>query len=174
MDIFVEQLVRRKRQPMDFVKVFLCLIAATVILTCMFIFNNIPLLGTIIFFVGALFVYLIYRVGTSINSEYEYCFTNGALDVDKIIAARSRKKITELNARDIEMMASCKNHSFKKYMDDREIKKIYACSSINDDDVYFVIYFVAGKRQMLLFNPNDTIKDGFRRLNPQKVFLGND
>lgn len=171
MDIFIEQMVRRKKQPMDFVKVLLCLIAATLIIMMMFIFNQVPLIGTIIFFVGALLVYLIYNVGTSINLEYEYCFTNGALDIDKIIAARRRKKLTELNARDIEMMGTTRNHAFRGYMNNREIKKIYACSSVNDEDVCFVVYSVGGKRQMLLFNPNDTIKDGFRRLNPQKVFL---
>ena len=171
MDIFVEQIVRRRRQPLDYVKLLLCLIAATIVIMAMFIFNAIPFIGTIIFFVGAALVYVIYNVGTSINLEYEYCFTNGALDVDKIIAARKRKRMTEINARHIDMMGTTKNRVFAGYMQNREIKKIYACTSLNDDDVYFVLSSTDGKKQLLLFNPNDTIKDGFRRLNPQKVFL---
>ncbi len=171
MDIFVEQIIRRKRQPLDYVKLLLCLVAATVVIMAMFIFNTVPFIGTIIFFAGAALVYVIYNVGTSINLEYEYCFTNGALDVDKIIAARKRKCVTEINARDIDMMGTTKNRAFAGYMQNREIKKVYACSSIKDDGVYFVLYNVDGRKHMLLFNPNDTIKDGFRRLNPQKVFL---
>ena len=171
MDIIVEQLIRRKRQAKDFIKVFLCLVAATVIITMMILapFGNI--VGTIIFFAGAALVYFLYHLGTSVNLEYEYCFVNGALDVDKIIAARKRKRLTELNARNIEIMASTKNRAFRGYMNDRDIKKIYACSSVNDIDVFFVIYNYKEEKHMLLFNPNDKIKDGFRRLNPQKVFL---
>lgn len=171
MDIFIEQIIRRKRQPMDFVKVFLCLIAATVIITAMILFNSFSIIGTLIFFAGAALVYVLFNLMTSINLEYEYCFTNGALDVDKIIAARKRKRLTELNARHIEIMASTRNRAFRNYMENRAIKKIYACSSINDTDVFFVVYTKDGERTMLLFNPNDAIKDGFRRLNPQNVFL---
>lgn len=170
MDIFVEQIVRRKRQFFDYIKLILCLIAVSIIVPLM-LFSSPGFVGTIIFFAGAALIYAIYNVGISINLEYEYCFTNGALDVDKIIAARRRKRLTEVNARDIDIMASTKSHNFKDYINNREVKKVYACSSIADDGVYFVVYTVNGQKRMLLFNPNDTIKDGFRRLSPQKVIL---
>lgn len=171
MDIFVEQLVRRKRRPIDFLRVFLCLIAATIVILFMLIGPINSMFGSIIFLVGAALVYLLYLLATSINLEYEYCFTNGSLDVDKVIAARRRKRLTTLNARNIEMMATTKNRAFSGYMQNREIKKIYACSSLKDDNVFFVIYSDNSGKKMLLFNPNDKIKDGFRLLNPQKVFL---
>ena len=171
MDIFVEQLVRRKRKPSDYIKVFLCFAAAFVVIMLMFAFSNVPYVGSLIFLAAAGLVYLIYNVGISVNLEYEYCFTNGALDVDKIIAARRRKRITDVNARDIEIMATTKNRAFSNYMQNSDIKKIYACSSVQDEGVYFVVYTKDSKKMMLLFNPNETIKDGFRRLNPQKVFL---
>lgn len=166
MDIFVEQLIKRKSRPTDFLKLFLCMAASFAVIMLLFIFG-----GMLVFITAAVLLYLIYNLGLSINVEYEYCFTNGALDVDKIIAARKRKRLTELNARDIEIMATIKNPAFKDYMKNRGIKKIDACSSLKDDGVCFVIYNKDNKRYMLLFNPNDTIKDGFRRLNPQKVFL---
>ena len=92
----------------------------------------------LVFITAAVLLYLIYNLGLSINVEYEYCFTNGALDVDKIIAARKRKRLTELNARDIEIMATIKNPAFKDYIKNRGIKKIDACSSLKDDGVCFV------------------------------------
>lgn len=171
MDIFVEQLVKRKRKTTDYIKVFLCFAAALVVVMLMFSFSNIPYVGSLIFLAAAGVVYLIYNLSLTINLEYEYCFTNGALDVDKIIAARRRKRLTDVNARNIEMMASTKDHAFNGYMNNRDIKKVYACSSVDDEGVYFVLYTKDSKKTMLLFNPNETIKDGFRRLNPQKVFL---
>ncbi len=166
MDIFVEQLVKRKARPTDLLKIFLCMAASFAVIFLLFIFG-----GMIVFVAAAALLYLIYNLGLSINVEYEYCLTNGALDIDKIIAARRRKRLTELNARDIEIMATVQNPEFKNYMKNRDIKKINASSSLKDDGVFFVIYSNDSKKYMLLFNPNDTIKDGFRRLNPQKVFL---
>lgn len=170
MDIFVEQLIRRKRRPSDFVRVGLCIIAATVVIFLTFMTINSPLIPFTLL-IGVGLIYVLYNLNISINVEFEYCFTNGSLDVDKIIAAKRRKRLTELNAREIEMMGTTKNRAFNGYMQNGDIKKIYACTSIKDDGVYFVVYERGGVRNMLLFNPNDTIKDGFRRLNPQKVFL---
>lgn len=171
MDVFVEQLVTRKRQPLDYLKLLFCFAAAGIVIFLMFMFSALPYVGTLIFLAAAGVVYLIYNFSMTVNLEYEYCFTNGALDIDKIIAARRRKRMTEVNARDIEIMASTKNRAFGNYMSNNEIKKVYACSAVGDEGVFFVVYTKNGKKMMLLFNPNETIKDGFRRLNPQKVFL---
>lgn len=170
MDVFVEQLVTRKKTAADYLKMLLCVLAAVAV--CLFL----PMflgrfLGSFTLLLCVGFIYLLYQVMIGSNLEYEYSFTNGALDVDKVIAAKRRKKMTELNARDIEMMGTTKNRAFKGYMEDREIKKVYACSSMKDEGVYFVLYIDNGVKKLLLFNPDERIRDGFRRLNPQKVFL---
>lgn len=43
---------------------------------------------------------------TSVNLEYEYCFTNGSFDVVAIVNVRKRKRLTEFNAREVEIRAS--------------------------------------------------------------------
>lgn len=171
MDIFVEQLIRRKRRGIDYIKAALCAFAILIVLLAMPLLMQIPYVGSFALLLLAGVIYLIYNVIISVNIEYEYCFTNGALDIDKIVAARRRKRMTEVNAREIEMMGTTGNHAFRGYMENREIKKVYACSAVDDEGVYFVLYSKGGQKYLLLFNPNDTIKDGFRRLNPQKVFL---
>lgn len=170
MDIFVEQLVVRRRTGKDYLMMAGCVAAA--LLICFFVpmFLGRFLGGfTLLLCVGL--VYLLYNIMIGSNLEYEYSFTNGAMDVDKIIAAKRRKRVTSLNARDIEMMGTTKNPAFDGYMKNSEIKKVYACSAVQDEGVYFVLYSEGGKRKLLLFNPEERIKDGFRRLNPQKVFL---
>ena len=69
-------------------------------------------------------------------------------------------------------MATRKNRAFNLNMQDRSLKKIYACTDLNAEDLCFMIYiYDNGSRKMLLFNPNEEIKEGIRRYNPQKVFL---
>lgn len=171
MDIFVEHLVKKKRTGKDFVKILACLVGVLIILMFLPVVLMIKLVGPIAFTACIGLIYLLYRLITATNLEYEYCFTNGALDVDKVINMRSRKRLLEVNARKIDMMASNKNREFKRYLDDRTTKKVYACTHIDDEGVYFVIFPGKDGRTMLLFNPNDKIKEGFRRYNPQKVTL---
>jgi len=171
MDIFVEHMIKRKRRPVDYVIMTACFLGS-ILAALLGLIGMSSFLGPISLLLGFVAMYLLYQIFISVNVEFEYCFTNGALDVDKIYAARRRKRVTELNARHIEIMGTVKNSAFKGYMENKEIKKIFACTAANDEDVYFVVYTDKdGKRLMLLFNPEETIKDGFRRLNPQKVFL---
>lgn len=168
MDIFVEQLIQRKQQASDYIKKILCVLVSTVVVFFSFTLLRYTPLSLL---VGAFIIYFLYNLYMSTYVEFEYCFTNGAFDVDKIIAARKRRRITELNARSIEIMAPTSSPQFKGYMENHNIKKIYACTYLNDEDTYFVVYERGGQRTMLLFNPNEQIRDGFRRLSPQKVFF---
>lgn len=171
MDIFVEHLVKKKRTGKDFVKILACLVGVLIILMFLPVVLMIKLVGPIAFTACIGLIYVLYRLITATNLEYEYCFTNGALDVDKVINMRNRKRLLEVNARKIDMMASTKNREFKRYLNDSATKKVYACTHIDDEGVYFVIFPGKDGRTMLLFNPNDKIKEGFRRYNPQKVTL---
>ena len=170
MDIFIEWMVKRKRNATDYLKIAGCVLGLFVLIYFVLGFMGTPL-GGIVFIVAVALVYVLYRVVVSTNIEFEYCFTNGALDVDKIINVQRRKRLTELNARKIDIMASAKNPEYRRYIENSEIKKVYACVAPESDGLYFVIYSDDSGRKMLLFNPNDKIKDGFKKFNPQKVFL---
>lgn len=171
MDVFVEQLVKRRRTSGDIVKIILCVLAILLVLMATPILIGIQYFGSIALLLCVGLIYLLYNVLISVNLEYEYAFTNGALDIDKIIAARRRKRLTDLNAREIEIMAKTSNRAYKSYAENRGIKKIYACTAPTDEDVFFVVYQKNNNKYMLIFNPDERIHDGFRRLNPQNVFL---
>lgn len=170
MDIFVEWMVKRKRTAADFLKIAGCVLGVFVLMFFVLMFMGTPF-GGIVFIIAVALAYILYRLVVSTNIEFEYCFTNGALDVDKIINVQRRKRVTELNARKIDIMASSKNSEYRRYLENGEIKKIYACTGPDADDLYFAIYTNDNGRNMLLFNPNDKIKEGFKKFNPQKVFL---
>lgn len=171
MDVFVEQLVKRRRTSGDIVKIVLCVLAILLVIMATPILIGIQYFGSIALLLCVGLIYLLYNVLISVNLEYEYAFTNGALDIDKIIAARRRKRLTDLNAREIEIMAKTSNRAYKSYAENRGIKKIHACTAPTDEDVFFVVYQKNDNKYMLIFNPDERIRDGFRRLNPQNVFL---
>jgi len=172
MDIVVEQLIKRKKTRDGYLGMAFA-IAAAIVLFWLFVMvlGEMPGFSTIALFAFAGLVYLIYLMASSANLEFEYSFVNGALDVDKIINRRKRKNIATLNARKIEKMASVKDGDFQRWNRDETIAKVYAISHREDPGQYYILYEDGTQRRMLVFQPNDEIKDGFHRLNPQKVFL---
>lgn len=63
--------------------------------------------------------YLVYYLISLRKIEYEYAFTNGELDIDKIIAQRKRKRVFSASCRDFEAFGKLDS---EKYTD--EIKNI--------------------------------------------------
>lgn len=172
MDIFVEQLVKKKRGIKELLTVLASILGVLVVLWIVPFAFMIPGVGFALFALCVIFIYLLYFLITSINQEYEYCFTNGILDVDKIINMRKRKKMLEINVRKMEMMGTSTSAEFGKYMADSSVKKVYACTHKAAEDLCFLIFpEESGKNIMLLFNPNEKITDAIRRYNPQKVVL---
>ena len=180
MDIFVEQLVTKKKTAGSYARIWGGIIGAILLLWLFFavlypiVLHVVPMMGAFAFLACVGLIYLLYLLIVNTNLEYEYCFTNGAMDVDKIINRRNRKRMAELNARKIERMAKIGDAEFCRLMKDRSVKKMYACSDCKDSDTYYVYYENDKGKNLLLFNPNDKIRDSFRRFNPQKVFLNDE
>ena len=172
MDIFVEQMVKKKRGIHELLIVLASVVGIFAVLFALTFALMLPGIGFVIFAVCVILLYLLYFLVTTINMEYEYCFTNGSLDVDQIINARRRKKMTEINVRKMELMGDRNCPEFQKYMGNTGVKKLYACTHKDAEDLCFLVFLdMDGKEKMLLFNPNEKIKDGIRRYNPQKVVV---
>lgn len=94
MDIFKEYMVTRRQDGKDRLKVFGLVFLCCLALTASLVFINYiaEFMGFVIFGILAGFygcyIYALYR-----RIEYEYIFTNGDLDIDKIMGQRKRKRL---------------------------------------------------------------------------------
>lgn len=171
MEVFVEYMVKKKKSPLDYLKVALLLLAGLFVVFILMNFILIQFIGTIVLLVIAGIVYLVYRLVTSINLEYEYILTNSDIDVDMIINARRRKRMTTVNLRSVECFAQKKSPEFNRFSNSQGIKKLFACRDAADDNTCFVVYTEGEQTKMLFFDPNEKIADRIKTLNPQKTFL---
>ncbi len=170
MDIFIEQLVRKKKTKKEYIRMGLCALGAVCNAVLFLVLFQIPFIGAFALFICFGLMYLLYMALTGTNLEYEYSFTNGVLDVDKIINLRKRKKLAEIYAKNIEAMASGKTADYQRLLADRGVRKIYA-STMEAEDLYYILFFKDGVMTMLIFNPNQEIRESFFRYNPKKVHL---
>lgn len=100
MDHFTEQLVKKEHDKQDTLKTIAIIIMAF-IGTAFLIFLGLlfPGMAYIIFPAICGGWYLTYRMLKTLSVEYEYIFTNGELDVDKIVGQSKRTRLLSINVK---------------------------------------------------------------------------
>ncbi len=164
MDTFFEQIVSVKKTVKDyfaFVGIwFLAGILSLIILVAMG--KYLPLAVTLIIFL----IYGALKISQMLFIEYEYIVTNGTLDIDKIIAKSSRKRVMSLS---IENISSIEKFHKGTKIPEGAYKKVMACS-FDAQDAFMVTASMEGKgRQILVFAPDDRIKEGIVKSLPKYI-----
>lgn len=99
-DTFVEELV--KRSSTGVIALAKCGVVLAVIVLSLAVFWFIPYIFPLMF---CIFVIAGYFGIKFLNVEYEYAFTNGDLDIDKIMGKRKRKRVLATDTAHIKVMA---------------------------------------------------------------------
>ena len=99
-DIFVEEMVVRRKTILNFLATAGMILAGLVLIVLVWLV--VPFISTVLIIIVGFAVYLGIRFQ---YVEYEYSFTNGDLDIDKIMAKRKRTRELEINQRQIRVMA---------------------------------------------------------------------
>ena len=168
-DIFIEQLVRKKRTMRDritFIVVILLVITVPAAITLIAI-NTVHYFVVLALFIFLMGIWFIWFFRSHQNVEFEYQMVQDILVVSKIIAKRKRKELLRLDVHTIEQLAKG---------DEPEINKVKlvrvtdaAIDSNDDKNTYYAVYtHAAGGRRALFFNPNERV------LNAMKPYLKKD
>ncbi len=114
-------------------------------------------------------IYGAYYLVTSLFLEYECIFTNGDLDVDKIICQRKRQRLVTVKCENIEVL--------KKYVPEEHKNADYQTRIIAVEDEkksenYCIVARVQGKgKTLVVFTPNDKILDAIKKFAPKHVVM---
>lgn len=158
-DFYTEQLVKKQPDMKDLaIKVGL---AALFIISVLIVFMF-PI-GLILPVIVIVFDVFMFR---RLNVEYEYLYVNGDLDIDKIMNRSKRKKMFAMNVSDLELLAPADSPEMKRY---QNLKTSNYCSGMGQAREYALIIANHGELKKIIFEPNDTILEGFYILAPRKV-----
>jgi hypothetical protein len=114
-------------------------------------------------------IYGAYYLVTSLFLEYECIFTNGDLDVDKIICQRKRQRLATVKCENIEV--------FKRYVPEEHRNKEYQTRIVAVEDEkrsenYCIVANVKGKgKTLVVFTPNDKIIEAIKKFAPKHVVM---
>lgn len=158
-DYYTEQLVKKQADMKDMmVKVGLAFVTAVSI----FIVLLFPI-GIILPILAIVLDVFMFR---RLNVEYEYLYVNGDLDIDVIRNKAKRKRRFSASITDVELLAPADAPELNQYRN----AKVKDFSSGNGQARLYVLV-VAGNGEVtkVIFEPNDTIIEGYSMLAPRKV-----
>ncbi len=155
MDTFFEQIVVIKKSAKNY-----ALIIGIWLLAIILAYLALCFLSALFVFavaIAGLIGYGAYRLTKMFFVEYEYIVTNGTLDIDKITAKSSRKRVMSF---DIENVTSVEKYNPNQRTSQNNEKTVIACN-IDDKNAYKLIANKEGKGTcVLVFAPNERIIEG--------------
>jgi len=88
--------------------------------------------------------------------EYEYSFTNGTVDIARVISNNTRKELLSFRMRDIEVLTAVHSDEFNRYSKTKEIKKIHAVLNKLHPHYFAVVKKQEG-RVMVVMEPSEAL-----------------
>ncbi len=160
MDTFVEQIIAIKKTAKTWSAYFAIAFLAVILLTASFLFLRIifPVLAALIFF-G------VFKLYSMLNVEYEYIITNSTMDIDKIIAKSSRKRIVSFD-----LTAVLRIEKYTGSLPSDIEKDCFFVCNRDDENAYVLIFKTEGKpQQAFVFAPNEKMIEGMKKFLPRHI-----
>ena len=174
-DVFIEQMVKKDFESKDWIIIAALGVAAIFLSIFVFILvlGIMPQLSTIGLLLIAGIWYGYYVLVTRRRIEYEYILTNSEIDIDKIMAKRTRKRVASFDFKEAELVACVKDdlHSHVMKNAGNNVKVLDYSGDSEHYDVYFVDINTDGERKIILFRPTSKMLEGIKRFNPRNVHI---
>lgn len=168
MDIFTEQIVKRKFSGKDWMVALGAAVAAFVLIyISIFILFPLTMIPLIPLVVIAGSIYGIYWITSSRDLEFEYSVTNGDLTVDKIIHKRKRKRVVSFDVRNAEEMGKYDPARMAHRQFDKQL--IASETETGEDAWYIIVRTPKYGLTLLVFSPNDKVLDGIKAGMPRQM-----
>ena len=161
MDTFVEQIVAIKKTGKTWAAyVLISLLAIILMIAAMLVF------GRFFFIViDALIVYGAFKLYSLFNIEFEYIITNSTMDIDKIIAKSSRKRVVSFDLTAVQRIDKFTG----KVPADISKNCFFACNA-SDENAYILYYKQEGKPQKaFVFAPDERMINGMKNFLPKHI-----
>jgi hypothetical protein len=163
MDTFFEQIVKVKRTGSQAAGVVGILLLLFIVLFAL-VFIALPYIGTFVFLLGFGACWGAYKLIQRSSLEYEYIFTNGDLDIDKIIARSSRKRVASIKCATVERYG--KYNPAARPSD--SVKKIYMCCDAADPEAKYLIAPTKNDGTvMIVFAPDERLRGVIEKAIPR-------
>jgi len=101
--------------------------------------------------------------------EYDYTFTNGILDIAKVINNSKRKKLISTDIREFEVMAPTSDEGFNRMLNHKGIEQKLNYFLNRGGGLYYAVFTHDGKKTLLVFEPSEEMVQMMKPYNPRNI-----
>lgn len=152
VDAYTEQIIKKKKGAKEW-----ALMLASLVVSILFLWALSPLMAIPMLFMIAVAGagWLMWYVIGSQNIEFEYCVTNGDIDVDQIVGQRKRKRIVSVRGKKLQAIAPYTAGCLDGKKVDRFV--MAAPSEHEPDNWYFTYTSKKSGFTAVVFQPNEKV-----------------
>jgi hypothetical protein len=170
-----EEIVVRHKNALNMIVYVFAIISAVVFAVFAMIELNIVMQyldvpDIILFVVVAGVAVLMWFGKDSLRVEYEYSFTNGIVDIAKVVNNRRRKELISFKTREVELVASIDDPKLHNIRARPGIKKVNAVLN-SDSAIYFASFRKNDMQYLVYFEPSKEFLQMMRIYNERNVIL---
>ena len=167
-DLYLEELVKKKRTGKDSaLRIGLMAVTAVMVVLALLSWNLIIIVAAIAVCVADIFIF------PRFNTEWEYQYVNGEVDVDRILNKSKRKRVGNFDIANAEILAPASSHRMDYYNNNSKMKVVdyTSCDPEREKHVYAMIVSNEGQVSKILFEPTEKMLKDLRTKAPRKVFF---
>lgn len=104
-----------------------------------------------------------------LRTEYEYTFTNGALDFAEVYNNKKRKSLGSLNVKNVESFGKVSGSSFQRVINTPGVKRMNWFLN-READLYYFYFSKETSKKIIIFEPSDELVENIRFYLPYGVY----
>ena len=174
MDHFLEEVVVKQKNTMNrilyyfswVVMVFAALVASMTLSSLTMQFNW---FSVVVILLSAGIAVYTWFFHDRLLTEYEYTFTNGALDFAEVYNNKKRKSLGSLNVRNVEAFGKVSSSSFQRYLNTPGIKRMNWFLN-REAELYYFYFTKESDKKMIILEPSEEMWGYIRQYLPHGAY----
>ncbi len=173
-DHFLEEVAIKQKNTVNRILYYLSWVVIVVsALLAMIFFSSLSrgfsLYTLVLFLLCAGIAIYTYLIHDKILTEYEYTFTNGALDFAEVYNNKKRKSLGSLNVRNVESFGKVSSDSFKRYLNMPGLKRMNWFLN-REAELYYFFFTKDSDKKMIILEPSEEMVQNIRQYLPHGAY----
>ena len=174
MDHFLEEVVVKRRNTVNrilyylswVIMIFAALVASITLSSLMTSFSLYSLVVTLLSAGIAVYTWFFHD---KLLTEYEYTFTNGALDFAEVYNNKKRKSLGSLNVKNVEAFGKVSSPAFQRFLNTPGVKRMNWFLN-RDAELYYFYFTKESDKKMIILEPSEEMVGYIRQYLPHGAY----
>ena len=174
MDHFLEEVVIKRKNAVNrilyyfswIVMIFAALVAS---LTLSTITANFSLYSLVLLLLSAGIAVYTWFFKDRLLTEYEYTFTNGALDFAEVYNNKKRKSLGSLNVKNVEAFGKVTSSTFQRFLNTPGVKRMNWFLN-REAELYYFYFTKESDKKMIILEPSEEMVSYIRQYLPHGAY----